>query len=1289
MTAWDTEDDFTTAAQKSLPSPSNSSRSTQARICRKTNSPPPSLLSTDSPKQHKETDFTNKENAFPLEPHDFTPSLHANLVSEILALRRAQEAKKRQIESLETILYETKNEFDVYSAGLASINKENNSLKRKLELVENSTSSALLELSKERDNSLETAAEAKQRLEAIQKKVRNQDGEIDRIHALWARDKASWEEEKRKMSHKLHVAENRLKKVVEEVTAFETHKFNTYVLENETDIEENNKEKVDSDTESFSTRSRASSIRFSMLNGLVAPDGNNTDGLSLADELNHVGVDETCSYAVQDSFAITSAQAQGQENWRESNGQTHEKCLAADNEPRSSSKVRGRILVTKAHERVFTNEEIRSERNSNLFQDQHTPSSAQSPNDDKSITADRILLNDMPGNLKKKSSDQTQQREDQPSLQNKFEQKNTFKNYPLSSADITEMQSSEKTSNLSKTSTLLCCGPQPSTETIRSIKDVLSKSTQTDEPTLLPQKSVLPAVIIPSIQLYPPQSAPGSPNGILLSPQFKDKSCQVEILSGVPSKSVSVQTEEIDIDQRTPLFPLCSHPSSIKSNLPHLNSNQKPPSQPIFLKTPDPLESNGTEKQSEKYSKNHNNGSPSDQVYDKELCALSGPVPGFKKKCFEDENKNRSGNSVPAIAHQIYLDGSDKPARECDESSSTSLKSGNTHVKNIDHITLSSSLNKDKNNAISREKNSILEIQCSPSSETNSPQADEPPFPIPVRHSSRRPYVTLSYKSDDIDFSEWTHKSPCHRRSKSIRKIRSATAISGRTRTESFSEAHINMAQQPTTHWAIDQPITSISPVPNNEIMSSRKMSGASYEICNSYPVSRNASNSAKSNSMTSDRTTSVISAIAQSMIGEWVFKYTRQRKPASATDSYRSLEISNKVRHRRWIWLAPYERAVMWSSKEPTSRSALMGKSGRKLVIQSVLDVKDENPPPKGINLFHRSILIHSSSRAFRFTAVTKESHNNWLKALTFLARSQLLHGHLSSTINSASNKPQSEARHKNRIQDTIRIAKGRPNYVSKLSEVSKKTSQSFNDVNHITSSETNCMIVDCDSPADAPIVPRFSERSVFNYPNTNITSSFLPLYHRRRSNTAPRNPSSSTNKMNNPVTKFNCASSSNLAISAAAQKNNDAYGYNSYLAPKIIIPSNLNNQLYNSHPNLSCNVNQKSPNSEDSCPEKFNFFDPIGTVRMQAFVSPSTSVLGSDETPKTEDDTSKIEPYFRCQEPEDKNSLMSHGIDQIDLIEKFPELKCFTDEFFMENYPKNSCVDTCDEKSYLFSGF
>jgi hypothetical protein len=87
---------------------------------------------------------------------------------------------------------------------------------------------------------------------------------------------------------------------------------------------------------------------------------------------------------------------------------------------------------------------------------------------------------------------------------------------------------------------------------------------------------------------------------------------------------------------------------------------------------------------------------------------------------------------------------------------------------------------------------------------------------------------------------------------------------------------------------------------------------------------------------------TSVVDSIAQTMVGEWMYKYVRRRKSFGVTDKpdwdpNKSVEeisqsvTNNGVRHKRWVWLAPYERAVMWSSKQPTSGTALMGKSGRK----------------------------------------------------------------------------------------------------------------------------------------------------------------------------------------------------------------------------------------------------------------------------------------------------------------------------------------------------------------------
>ena len=85
---------------------------------------------------------------------------------------------------------------------------------------------------------------------------------------------------------------------------------------------------------------------------------------------------------------------------------------------------------------------------------------------------------------------------------------------------------------------------------------------------------------------------------------------------------------------------------------------------------------------------------------------------------------------------------------------------------------------------------------------------------------------------------------------------------------------------------------------------------------------------------------TSVVDAIAQTMVGEWMWKYVRKRTsfgvtetPAAEFEMVRSGEASNSsgVRHKRWVWLAPYENAVIWSSKEPISGPALLGKGGRK----------------------------------------------------------------------------------------------------------------------------------------------------------------------------------------------------------------------------------------------------------------------------------------------------------------------------------------------------------------------
>jgi len=86
---------------------------------------------------------------------------------------------------------------------------------------------------------------------------------------------------------------------------------------------------------------------------------------------------------------------------------------------------------------------------------------------------------------------------------------------------------------------------------------------------------------------------------------------------------------------------------------------------------------------------------------------------------------------------------------------------------------------------------------------------------------------------------------------------------------------------------------------------------------------------------------TSVVDAIAQTMVGEWMWKYVRKRKSFGIAENTNDFphESSNGAvsvsghgtRHKRWVWLSPYERTIMWDSKQPMSGSALMGKKGRK----------------------------------------------------------------------------------------------------------------------------------------------------------------------------------------------------------------------------------------------------------------------------------------------------------------------------------------------------------------------
>ncbi|VDC07939.1 unnamed protein product [Peniophora sp. CBMAI 1063] len=117
----------------------------------------------------------------------------------------------------------------------------------------------------------------------------------------------------------------------------------------------------------------------------------------------------------------------------------------------------------------------------------------------------------------------------------------------------------------------------------------------------------------------------------------------------------------------------------------------------------------------------------------------------------------------------------------------------------------------------------------------------------------------------------------------------------------------------------------------------------------------------------------SVIHAITQTMIGEYLFKYTR--KPIGKGYGDR--------RHKRFFWVHPYTKTLYWSDTDPGSSSASES-SAKSAYIEAVRSVLDPNPLPPG--LYQYSVVVSTPHREMKITAPTKERHDIWLNALKYL---------------------------------------------------------------------------------------------------------------------------------------------------------------------------------------------------------------------------------------------------------------------------------------------------------------
>ncbi|KZM18400.1 uncharacterized protein EKO05_0000321 [Ascochyta rabiei] len=1218
-------------------------------------SSPPPLPPNPYPESE---DDVNNEKISILDPRRFTPTLHANLVSEILNLRRELDSKHKFIEDVETNLHTARTENDSLVKQLSSTAKDGRAAKRQLQNYENEMLAALEEIAAERDKVKEANADLRTKLEAAEKRSRSQDDDSTRVHDMWTREKDVWAGEKRILERRVHISESRLKLLLDELAAHETARADANV-ESEGEDGKDGGAGAESDTASIhsspqrrssthigrhsrnlsnsSYRSIGRNYRLSLLSNEGHGRGN---GLSLADELIfdeeeeedldelELDSDDFPEHEMRARRVLESRQSMYPDN-------KAKRILGLSNDVQQSNKDTS--AIAEEHEHVKLSYETTQSAvtitpreitlifppTMPIYVDTGIqPSPPTSPilptmAEASSQTVDETPLQSKPlDGSPTRTEVEANQRRKRTSLL--LESPGPSQSASPTSCTMTSSSVQTIEQPLSPPPTPKIAIPTtelPASPVSPVFKNELaSSSTQTefdgDHAQLFPKTkpAAPPAPIsIPSITIHAPDSVPSSPKDARLPPGTKTVATQTANDLAAPMRSYGMQTEPIRVDQRPVRLPPHLLPSAISSkpgtpepkqerplvgsgtrkdlHHPGKSYTEQPSAKPtarqdlLIL-----LEKAADTKVENRYPGNNDNG-PLSRNHQTEILKrpfrTSSLFAGFDGPSSDEEDyADASGDeyrsqpyTTPMLSSRNAKSGRPvnppTPVPEDKEVMPTSRISEDSQLSRrvgSERTSLEKSAKITKRNSLSRQpsiRRSAM-IQSGTSAHMNPSMSSlgssthiQPPFPVPTRSSSRNKPHSKSEGSasptpgNGSAYANRRMHATKHQRKDSIRKVRSAAPVSRTGRPRSRSPVLPMTPSIPDTE--------SIAPPPS-DIMSA---SGFGHR----HQLSTNTAYTASHSVASSNSQASVVDAIAAAMIGEFMWKYVRKRKPFGGpeTSTDRATEeaslSSGGVRHRRWVWISPYERAILWSSKQPTSGSALMGKSGRKLTIQSVLDVADNSPAPRNETLFNRSILILTPARALKFTTMSRERHYLWLTALSFLAHSSAPMPDLGAMpqpppVEDFQHRSGGATLRRSRVQDSVRLAKGRANPVM----------QRYTARNEPMPSLPSLAGYEGPVPESAspPSIPRG------------------PAHGRKRSSTGPGAPPPSV-----PFRSF----SHQQVPSVYSNGSSDMYS--------SMQPPSVPSSVYNPTSGVV-----SSRTSEASTSTRNHFFDAMGTVRMEAFI-------------------------------------------------------------------------------------
>ncbi|KAI4722429.1 hypothetical protein E4T48_01234 [Aureobasidium sp. EXF-10727] len=954
---------------------------------------PPDLAVSKSPSSRgraKYRDFSTKSaplssfdasdsrdaNAHAFDANRFTPTLHASLVSEILSLRRELDSKHQFIDTLEESLKTTNTDNENLSVQLRESTKKARQMEQKFKLLENGTFDAVEGLLAERDNVKLANQELRNKLDAVNKKMKVLEEDNTRSKEAWEKERLSWITEKRQLEQKAHISETRLRSVVEEVRAHHLASQSQQKPDNTSD---------DSDVVSARSPRRARHARNSSslsVRSLAPTIGSirRPAMTSLANELNSDDEDyETEDLEGDDEDLPLFAQNRSSVNSRTS--------AISD---RKAKKILG-LTIKNESDTLNEGEAVRGPSIDSL----RTPSFAERFN----MQMAKMTFS--------RSASPARQKDETAGETSKTLTVN--QNGEVESAMVpTELKPTER-------------GPQPRRLNLLTsdhmgeapisppdtphfiikggaLKEVPAKqvyqsaSTQTEPAVpgdLASRRNVAMAAVqvlpIPAITVQPPLSPRVGQS--VLPPGMRSSFVQTEKVTPTPMLDAGVQTEEIRVDRRPVKLPPHLLPSDLDKTGPtaghevqkttkqrvgmHRSTFSKDgnrlPLKPIELPPPR-LRSIPTEKHQRQGPEPRSSQDTPPQWYadtdvsdrlaesSDDMRAIFGNMPSIVRPSvrtlFDGPPKTVPENRAVSPANFVY--SPERPSAFAHGkrmgSDGSSNQSRPPSSRGTAHSVRTGPF------FSSHERNSSR-----PNTASSYGAAPPPPFPIPGRMSSRPP-------------SNEGPRSPITREARSMRSRRSSTHSrsgpdGGLRKVQSSGTMRTNAHMSPRRRRRAPnlEPIKSMAFDPSKDNLLLPGIATPTHENFGApngqYTMDSPDfdQDSAVEEEEEQSQDNVIVDAIAATMVGEWMWKYVRRRRSFTIGESRAEQTdegSTSGVRHKRWVWLSPYEQTVMWSSKQPNSGPALLGKAGRK-------------------------------QRALKLTAPNKERHYLWLTALSFLAHS------------------------------------------------------------------------------------------------------------------------------------------------------------------------------------------------------------------------------------------------------------------------------------------------------------